>query len=71
MVMDEFWHDMYEEPPYVVGDEGYTGYLVYVNGYVEVADYTVDKFDDVPCFHVDGEYEPDVEYWAVIPRTPY
>ena len=52
------WIPVTEEPPRKVGDEGYRGYLIFANGYYEVADYTVDKVDNVPYFHVDGEYEP-------------
>lgn len=61
------WMPATETPPYRVGDDDYTGYLVYANGYLEIADYTTDKYDNVPYFHVDGEYEPDVTYWMPLP----
>lgn len=64
------WHPVTEAPRYKVGDEGYNGYLVYANGYYEVADYTTEKFDNVPYFHVDGEYEPDVTHWMPLPQPP-
>lgn len=64
------WIPVTEEPPLKVGDDGYNGYLVYANGYYEVADYTTDKFDNVPYFHVNGEYEPDVTHYMPIPQPP-
>lgn len=64
------WIPVTEEPPLKVGDDGYNGYLVYANGYYEVADYTTDKFDNVPYFYVDGEYEPDVTHWMPLPEPP-
>ena len=58
------WHNaVLEKPTVCVGDKGYTGYLVFVNGYYEVADYNGE-------FHVDGEYEPCVAFWMQIPRAP-
>ena len=64
------WIPVTKEPPLKVGDDGYNGYLVYANGYYEVADYTTDKFDNVPYFHVNGEYEPDVTHYMPLPETP-
>jgi hypothetical protein len=64
------WIPVTEEPPLKVGDDGYNGYLVYANGYYEVADYTTDKFDNVPYFHVNGEYEPDVTHYMPLPEPP-
>lgn len=64
------WIPVMEEPPLKVGDDGYNGYLVYANGYYEVADYTTDKFDNVPYFHVNGEYEADVTHWMPLPEPP-
>lgn len=64
------WIPVTEEPPLKVGDDGYNGYLVYANGYYEVADYTTDKFDNVPYFHVNGEYEPDVTNYMPLPEPP-
>ena len=64
------WIPVMEKPPLKVGDDGYNGYLVYANGYYAVADYTVDKFDDVPYFYVDGEYEPDVTHYMSLPASP-
>ena len=64
------WIPVTEEPPLKVGDDGYNGYLVYANGYHEVADYTTDKFDNVPYFHVNGEYEPDVTHYMPLPQPP-
>ena len=64
------WIPVTEEPPLKVGDDGYNGYLVYANGYFKVADYTTDKFDNVPYFHVNGEYEPDVSHYMPLPEPP-
>ncbi len=64
------WIPVTEQPPLKVGDEGYTGYLVFANGHYEIADYTTGKFDNVPYFHVDGEYEPDVTHWIELPAPP-
>lgn len=64
------WIPATEKPPLKVGDDGYNGYLVYANGYYAVADYTTDKFDNVPCFHVNGEYEPDVTHYMPLPEPP-
>ena len=68
------WIPVTETPPRKVGDDGYNGYLIYGiydgNGYYEVADYTTDKFDNVPYFHVDGEYEPDVTHYMPLPEPP-
>lgn len=64
------WIPVTETPPLKVGEDGYNGYLVYANGYYAVADYTTDKFDNVPYFHVDGEYEPDVTHWMPLPTPP-
>lgn len=64
------WIPVTEKPPLKVGDDGYNGYLVYANGYYEVADYTTDKFDNAPYFHVDGEYEPDVTHYMPLPEPP-
>ena len=64
------WIPVTEKPPLKVGDDGYNGYLVYANGYYEVADYTTDKFDNVPYFHVNGEYEPDVTHYMPLPEPP-
>lgn len=64
------WIPVTEKPPLKVGDDGYNGYLVYANGYYEVADYTTDKFDNAPYFYVDGEYEPDVTHYMPLPEPP-
>lgn len=64
------WIPVTEQPPLKVGDDGYNGYLVYANGYYEVADYTTDKFDNVPYFHVNGEYEPGVTHFMSLPEPP-
>ena len=64
------WIPVTEQPPLKVGDDGYNGYLVYANGYYEIADYTIDKLDVVPYFHVDGEYETDVTHWMPLPEPP-
>lgn len=64
------WISVTEEPPLKVGDDGYNGYLVYADGYYAVADYTTDKIDNVPYFHVDGEYEPNVTYYMPLPPPP-
>lgn len=64
------WIPVTKKPPLKVGDDGYNGYLVYANGFYEVADYTTDKLDDVPCFYVDGEYEPTVTHFMPLPEPP-
>ena len=64
------WIPVTEQPQSKVGDDGYNGYLVYANGYYEIADYTIDKLDVVPYFHVDGEYETDVTHWMPLPEPP-
>jgi len=64
------WIPVAEEPTLKVGDDGYNGYLVFANGYYEVADYTTDKFDNVPYFHVDGKHEPDVTHYMPLPTPP-
>lgn len=64
------WIPVTKQPPLKVGDEGYTGYLIFANGHYEIADYTTDKFDNVPYFHVNGEYEPDVTHWMELPAPP-
>lgn len=64
------WIPVTETPPLKVGDDGYNGYLVYTNGYYAVADYTTDKFDNVPYFHVNGEYEPFVTHFMPLPDPP-
>ena len=64
------WIPVTEQPPLQVGDDGYNGYLVYANGYYEIADYTIDKLDGVPYFYVDGEYEADVTHFMPLPEPP-
>ncbi len=64
------WIPVTEEPPLKVGDDGYNGYLVFANGYYEVADYTTDKFDNAPLFFVNGEYEPTVTHFMPLPEPP-
>ena len=64
------WIPVTEQPPLKVGDDGYNGYLVFANGYYEVADYTTDKFDNAPHFHVNGEYEPTVTHFMPLPEPP-
>ena len=56
-------------PLLAVGDEGYTGYLVYSCGYPMVADYGVDRLGTL-WFYVDGEYDPDVTHWMPLPAPP-
>lgn len=68
--MPDGWIPVTETPPRKVGEDGYNGYLVYANGYYAVADYTTDKFDNVTCFHVNGEYEPDVTHFMPLPTPP-
>lgn len=63
------WHSITEKPPKIVGDDGYTGYLVYSDGYIQVADYSADRLGDI-WFHVDGEYDPDVTHWMLLPAPP-
>ena len=64
------WNPIQEVPELKVGDEGYNGYLVYANGYYEIADYTTDRFGNLEYFHVNGEYEPDVTHWMPLPDPP-
>lgn len=64
------WMSVTEEPPLKVGDDGYNGYLVYDNGYYALADYATDKQDNVPYFHVDGEWDTDVTHWMPLPQAP-
>ena len=70
MAWERRWIPVTEEPPLKVGDDGYNGYLVYANGYCEVADYTTDKFVNIPHFNVNGDYEPDVTHWMPLPHPP-
>ena len=71
-------HSVDEDPPFKVGDQGYTGYLVIVGDddhrYYAIADYTnTDKYfvnTNLPEFHVDGEFEPGVRYWMCLPKMP-
>lgn len=65
------WYSVEETPPFVVGDEEYTGYLVYTNGYIQVADYSADKYSPgIYEFHIDGEYDPYVTHWMILPAAP-
>lgn len=65
------WHGVDESPSKKVGDDGYRGYLLIVDHlYYAIGDYTTDKYNTVPCFHVDGEYEPDVTAWMELPEQP-
>ena len=64
------WIPVTKAPALKVGDEGYPGYLVYANGYYDVADYTVDRLGNGPSFHVDGEYEPDITHYMPLPEPP-
>lgn len=64
------WRRVEEKPPAKVGDPNYTGYLVYANGYYQVADYTTDKYDNFPYFYVNGEYEPGVTHFMPLPKPP-
>lgn len=69
-ILRKRWLPVTETPPLKVGDKGYNGYLVYANGYYEIADYTTDKLDNIPYFYVDGEYEPNVRYFMPLPPRP-
>lgn len=69
-ILRKRWIPVTETPPRKVGDDGYNSYLVYANGYYEVADYTTDKLGNVLCFHVNGEYEPDVTHFMPLPEPP-
>lgn len=65
------WIPVTKAPSLKVGDEGYPGYLVYANGYYDVADYAVDRLGNGPSFHVDGgEYEPDITHYMPLPDPP-
>lgn len=62
------FHDVSEPPPYCVGDKEYTGYLIISEDGFSIADYTWDKYGWCKEFHVDGEAETGVKYWAVLPK---
>lgn len=64
------WISVKETPKLKVGDDGYNGYLVYADGYYQVADYSTDKFDNLEYFCVHGEYEPNVTHWMPLPEPP-
>ncbi len=64
------WISVEETPPKKVGDDGYTGYLVYANGYYEIADYAPEKLFGIYEFHVDGEYEPNIVAFMPLPEPP-
>ena len=64
------WIPATKAPALKVGDEGYPGYLVYANGYYDVADYAVDWLGNGPSFRVDGEYEPDITHYMPLPEPP-
>lgn len=64
------WIPVTKAPALKVGDEGYPGYLVYANGYYDVADYAIDRLGNGPSFHVDGEYEPDITHYMPLPKPP-
>lgn len=64
------WIPATKAPALKVGDEGYPGYLVYANGYYDVADYAVDRLGNGPSFHVDGEYEPYITHYMPLPEPP-
>ena len=64
------WISVKETPPKKVGDDGYTGYLVYANGRYEIADYAQEKLFGIYEFHVDGEFEPDVVAFMPLPEPP-
>lgn len=64
------WHLTCDKLPTKTAlDEDYRGYLIYENGYYEVADWTFDKHGCGPAFHVDGEKVilNEVERWIEIP----
>lgn len=71
-VLDKFprWIPVTEQPQFKVGDDCYNGYLVYANGYYEIADYTMDELDGVPYFYVDGEYEAYITHFMPLPEPP-
>ena len=64
------WIPATKAPALKVGDEGYPGYLVYANGYYDVADYGEDRLGNGPSFRVDGEYEPDITHYMPLPEPP-
>lgn len=63
------WISVKDATPKMAGEEGYTGYLVYSNGYMQVADYVSDGYG-VGEFHIDGEYDPDVIAFMPLPEPP-
>ena len=63
------WISVKDATPKMMGEEGYTGYLVYSNGFMQVADYVSDGYG-AGEFHVDGEYEPDVVAFIPLPEPP-
>lgn len=62
------WIPVTEAPALKVGDEGYPGYLVYANGYYDVADYGVDRLGNGPRFL--DEYELDITHYMPLPEPP-
>lgn len=57
------WISVEEWPTKNVCDDDYTGYLVFSDGYIKVADYTCG-------FYVDGEYDPNVTHYMPLPKPP-
>lgn len=64
-LLDAFpkWISVKELPAKNVCDDGYTGYLVFSDGYIKVADYTCG-------FYVEGEYDPNVTHYMPLPKPP-
>lgn len=63
------WISVKDATPKMVGEEGYTGYLVYSDGFVRVADYVSDGYG-IGEFYVDGEYDPYVTHYRPLPEPP-
>ena len=63
------WHTVKEEPE--IGKK----YFVLLNHLADlevlIAEYKIDDFDNNPYFYIDGEYEPDVEYWMEYDEESY
>lgn len=62
------WIPVTETPALKVGDKGYPGYLVYANGYYDVADYGVDRLGNGPRFL--NEYDLDITHYMPLPEPP-
>lgn len=44
--------------------------LIYADGWIQVADWSHDKYGNDWWFYVDGEYDPEVTHWMPLPEPP-